>query len=118
MPKHKSKRERVTFKVQATDKDDYGHLKSKGWFDHPDLVNIPATWEHTAGMENFRGRQLETNVIGVFEIRTQPKSVVSTMRLVHVNDSNKNYGIVSVRPAEGKFEGGFRHLWVFVRSLE
>lgn len=80
--------------------------------------SLRARWMHTGGNETFRGRQIQADIVGVFEVRYHASiNIDPTMSLVHVNDSNKRYEIYSVRPSECKSEGGFKTIEIFVKSI-
>ena len=115
--RHRSRRDRITFQSPVTTQNAYGQDKVTSHADVIGLTNVHADFEHTGGTESFRGRQIQANVIGVFELRMPRTEVLPTYRVVHVNDSNKAYEIVSARPAEGQYEGGNRTMWVFVKAI-
>lgn len=116
-PRFKSRRERITFQAPTTAKSDYGQDKVTGYAPVTGLVKIHADFTHTGGTETFRGRQIEANVQGVFEIRLPRVAIDPKWRIVHVTGGNKVYEIVSARPAEYDYEGGDKFMWVFVRGL-
>lgn len=118
MPKHRSKRDRITIQQPVYSTDDYNHKKLTSHTDVAGLDNLHATWEHTGGVETFRGRQIEAGISGVFEIRKTSVDIKPNYRVKHLSDSDKLYEVISVRPAEGKFEGGFSHQWVFVKGVD
>lgn len=115
--RRRARRERITFQSPVTEKTAYGQDKVAGYSNIEDLTGIHATFEHTGGVETFRGRQIEAGVVGVFEIRYPRQDVRPTWRVLHVNDSNKAYEIISARPAEHEFEGGKRLMWIFVKAV-
>jgi hypothetical protein len=110
-------RERVTIQSAQRKNDAYNQPIFDGWYDIPELTGLPANWEHTGGTETFRGRQVEAGIAGVFELRLPPVEITPAMRVKHLNFADKTYEIVSVRPSDNGYEGGFRYVLVFVRAL-
>lgn len=115
--RHKSMRERITIKEPVYVEDSYGQQAIDDYALVAGLENLPASFEATGGTETFRGRQLEANIEGVFELRLPSVAVTPKMLVEHVSDGGKQYDIASARPAEGEYEGGFRKLWIFVKAL-
>lgn len=112
-------RERIT--VQAPTKVDVGYNQKRVSFPAesfvPGMRCMPARYEYIRGLETYRGRQIQADVHAVFEVRTPALAILPTYQVLHVNSDNKAYGIVSVQPAEGKSEGGFRRTYIFVKAL-
>lgn len=115
--RHRARRERITFQAPVSEKTEYGHDKIVAYSNIDDMTGIHASFEHIGGTETFRGRQVEAGVYGVFEIRYPRRDVRPTWRVLHVNDHDKPYEIVSARPAEHQYEGGNRFMWVFVKAV-
>lgn len=107
-------RERVTIQELNVTIDPAGQ-RLKNFANVSGLINIPSHIEHIKGMETFRGHQVEAGVLAVFEMRLA--TVLPTNQLLHVTGGNKAYGITSVVPLEGRHEGGFRRMLVFVRAV-
>lgn len=114
MRKKRAMRELVTIQTLTTTVDAVGQ-RVPTFKTNSDLFRIPAHVEHIAGAETFRGHQLEAGVVAVFEMRNADVSAMD--QLTHVTGKNKAYGITSVRPVEGKFEGGFKWMYVFVKAV-
>lgn len=112
----RARREVITLQQQITAPDAYGTPVLTGYADVTGLENMRAWFEFTGGTETFRGQQLEANIAGVFEIRKPSVDITPTMILKHVNQTNKLYEIVAVKPVEGAHEGGFRDIHLFVRA--
>lgn len=115
--RRRARRERITFQSPVTTKSEYGADKITGYANIADLTGVYASFEHTGGTETFRGRQIEAGVQGVFEIRYPRQDIRPTWRVVHQNNNDKAYEIVSARPAEHELEGGNRIMWIFVRAV-
>ena len=112
----RSMRERITIKQPVYVKNSAGQRVIDTYIDI--VTASPAKFLHTGGTESYHGRQLEANVIAVFEIRLPRGVEVPTTCIVeHLNAGGTEYGIVSVRPLEGKLEGGFRWVELYVRGL-
>lgn len=115
MPSRRSMRERITIQSPTYVTDNYGQRKVSGYTTV--LHGLPATWEHTGGTEVLRGRQIEASVIGLFEVRKPNVDITPDMQIIHMSQGDKVYEIHSVRPSESKFDGGFRHLEIYVKAL-
>ena len=110
-------RNRITIQSAVITTGNYGQQVESSWSNVTGLVSIPADFVVTGGGEMFRGSQVQADVVGVFTIRGQPISILTQHRVVHVDDSNKAYGISSVRPAAGPFESADRDLLIFVKAI-
>lgn len=115
MPSRKSLRERITLLQPTYTTDSYGQRKPTGH--QPVAVGVPACWEHTGGTEMLRGRQIEASVVGMFEIRSPGIEITPDMQIQHLSGNNKIYDIHSARPSESKYDGGFRHMEIYVKAL-
>lgn len=93
--------------------DNYGQKPITGY---SDVLNCRARWMHTGGSETFRGRQIQADIVGVFEIRYHQRvNVDSSMSVLW---DGKRYEIYSARPSECKTEGGFKTIEIFVKAIE
>lgn len=110
-------RDRITIEQQTVSADTYGQNTVTGYAAVAGLSELHADFLHTGGTETFRGRQIQADVIGVFELRLPRIAVSPEYRVVHLNDSNTAYEIVSARPAESTHEGGDKYMWIFVKAL-
>lgn len=110
-------RDRITFQAPIKSESPYGQQKIVSHANISGLVGLHADFTHTGGTETFRGRQVQPTVIGVFEIRNPRMTIDPAWRVIHHNDCDKAYEIVSARPAEDQFEGGNRRIWVFVKAI-
>lgn len=116
-------RHRITIQSPSTAKSTMGAAKPI-WTDVPELTDMPAGFEVMGGssafaMEHFRGRQVQSDIRGVFTIRIQPMEISPRHRLVHLTDGGKVYGIAAVIPVESKNGGGaFREVDIFVKAID
>lgn len=94
--------------------DSYGDKPITGY---STVVSCRARWIHTGGSETFRGRQIQADISGVFEIRYHPTVLSLITPLMSVSEGSTRYGIHSVRPSECKTEGGFKTIEIFVKAL-
>jgi hypothetical protein len=123
-PKRRVMRERISILSRTTLKDDFG--QSVPVCESIILSNVPAHFEHVGGGETFRGRQVEADVAGVFEMRA-PSVRVTPKMFVRALDQNNytrgedatylEYEIVSIRPSDNGYGGADQWVWVFVRGL-
>lgn len=105
---------RQYIKVQSavTTKNSYG---DKVISSYTDYLTARARWMHTGGTETFRGRQVQADVVGVFEIRYHPSIAITPDMFVLWEGTR--YGITSVRPAECKTEGGYKTIEIYVKAI-
>ena len=109
-------RHRITIQSQGTQKSASG-APVPVWTDIAALSDLPAGFEIVRGYERFRGRQVQADVDGVFMIRLQPTEVSPKYRVIHLNDNNRVYNIVSAIPMESDSGGAFREVGIFVKAL-
>jgi len=115
MRKRRAFRHRIRIESPITSKSASGQSKITGWQSLFD--NVPAHFQYLAAGETFRGRQIQADVSGVFEIRRLPVDIPATNRVVFLDNDNKAFNIVSVREYEAETEGNFRYYHIFVKAL-
>lgn len=109
-----SYRQRITIQTPVTTFDPYGDPTITSYTNT--YVNIPARWIHTGGAESFRGRQIQSDIVGVFEIRYHPQMEIDpSMSLLW---EGTRYEVYSVRPKESKSDHGrYCELEIFVKAI-
>lgn len=105
-------RESITIKSATKQKDAPGQ-RIKTWTAIPALTNLPAHMEFIPGVEKFRDSRVQADVLAVFELRITDTPISTNHQLVHKGVA---YGIESVRPIEGMYEGGFRWQRIMVKA--
>lgn len=116
MYRRQAKRERVTIQTATRTQQPNGSYSTSAYQNVTNYVNIPASFEYIRGMEKFRGRQVQAEVHGVFEIR-HTDELTTEHFVVHVNQGNKRYGIVSVEPVLESYQGGRYYTLIFVKAI-
>lgn len=117
MKSRRIKRHRITIQKQVVETGASGAKKVTGWTDVRNLRDIPADFVIVSGGEKFRGNQVQAEVVGVFAIRIQPISILTSYRVVHTNGQKKPYGISLVRNCEGEYESADRETLIFVKAI-
>ena len=102
-----SMRQRVTIQqpIETLDATGQPVVTWSNW-----LLNEPAKFEPTGGIEYMRGRQLEASTLGIFTVRYRD-GYMATMRILH---NGMTYGITAQNPVEG----GRRYIEIIVKAVE
>ncbi len=107
-------RQRIDIQTPITETvEGYGNKRITGYT--TTYAGVAATWIHTGGSETFRGRQIQADIVGVFEIRYHPRYQITPDMSVLWN--GVRYEIYSARPCESKTEGGFKKIEIFVKAI-
>jgi head-tail adaptor len=107
----KARRHFITIQEQTITKSDMG-APIESW--SPIFSNIPAHYENLQGIEKFRGRQVQAEVAGVFDLRKLTTTITPHHSIAY-NDTV--YGIVSVQEYEDKKVGGIHNQLIFVKAI-
>ena len=99
-------RQRITVQSHTDTRDAAGQAVST-WADR--LTNEPARYLMTGGGTTYRGRQLEENVIAVFEVHYR-SGYDTTQQVIY---DGETYGITRIEPVDG----GRRYLALHCKAV-
>lgn len=116
---NRAKKHRITVQQPTySQENEYKTRRLTGHANVTGLVNIPARWVPTAGMEARRGGeisnlQIEATIVGYFEINDPRMSIDTKWKVLY---DGKLYEIVSVREIEKKAESRWSEFAIYVKA--